>query len=258
MFWCETPRDVVRLSGPDALGYLQSQVSQDLRHLATGDATWTLVLEPMGKVVALARVHRVADTEVHLDVEAGFGDVLAERLTRFRIRVKADIDLVRPRCVTVLPEAHDTVPLQMPSGVPSWGGGVALFGDAAATPPGRPGADDEVSAARIDAAWPAMGAEIVPGTTLPAETGVVSATVSFTKGCYPGQELVERMDSRGSTAPRAVQRVTVPVGTEVGDEIEVSPTDGTASASTGVVTSVVGTAALALVRRAPRRAEPTD
>ena len=47
-----------------------------------------------------------------------------------------------------------------------------------------------------------MGAEILPGETIPAETGLAETAISFTKGCYPGQELVERMDSRGSTAPR--------------------------------------------------------
>jgi tRNA-modifying protein YgfZ len=55
---------------------------------------------------------------------------------------------------------------------------------------------------RIAAGWPKMGAEIVPGETIPAEIGLDDIAVSFTKGCYPGQELVERMDSRGSTAPR--------------------------------------------------------
>src|SRR5207342_1233322 len=55
---------------------------------------------------------------------------------------------------------------------------------------------------RIAVAWPKMGAEIVPGETIPAETGLADVAVSYTKGCYPGQELVERMDSRGSTAPR--------------------------------------------------------
>ena len=55
---------------------------------------------------------------------------------------------------------------------------------------------------RIAAGWPSMAAEIVPGETIPAETGLTDVAVSYTKGCYPGQELVERMDSRGSAAPR--------------------------------------------------------
>ena len=91
----------------------------------------------------------------------------------------------------------------------------------------------------------AHDAEIVPGETIPAETGVLDATVSFTKGCYPGQELVERMDSRSARAPRALRRVTVAAETAPGD-----PLTDDGGEVIGTVTSVVGTDALALVRRA--------
>ena len=50
-----------------------------------------------------------------------------------------------------------------------------------------------------------MGAEIEPGETIPGETGVVAVAVDFRKGCYPGQELVERMDSRGRRAAVAAR-----------------------------------------------------
>jgi len=67
--------------------------------------------------------------------------------------------------------------------------------------------------------------------------------VSFTKGCYPGQELVERMDSRGSSAPRTLRSVVVPRGSGVGDPLVV---DG---ADVGVITSLSGDRALAYVKR---------
>jgi tRNA-modifying protein YgfZ len=88
-----------------------------------------------------------------------------------------------------------------------------------------------------------MGSEIEPGETIPAETGVTAAAVSFTKGCYPGQELVERMDSRGSIAPRLLQVVDVPVGAIVGDAIV---SDGV---EIGTITSVARARALAYVKR---------
>ena len=69
----------------------------------------------------------------------------------------------------------------------------------------REGTLDELERLRIEDGWPAMGAEIVPGETIPAETGVVPVAVDFKKGCYPGQELVERMDSRGASAPRRLR-----------------------------------------------------
>ncbi len=249
MFWCEYLRDVVRVAGPDAASYLQSQVSQDLRSLAVGASAWTFLLEPTGKVVVLARVQHVADDVFVLDTDAGFGEVMVARLNRFKIRVRADVEPLAWRCVAVRREPDDG-PLDNVSGVASWGEGVDLLGEAVEPPDCRAGTSADLLEARIAAVWPAMGAEIVPGETIPAETGVVPVAVSFTKGCYPGQELVERMDSRGASAPRRIEAVEVPVGTAVGSDFLV---DGEVA---GVVTSVAGTAALARVQRNARRDQP--
>jgi folate-binding protein YgfZ len=100
---------------------------------------------------------------------------------------------------------------------------------------------DEV--ARIALGWPRMGAEIVPGATIPAGTGLSQLAVNFTKGCYPGQELVERMDSRAAEAPKSLRRLTVEAGTSPGDPVM----DG--DAEVGIITSVAGTAALGWVKR---------
>lgn len=199
-------RDHVIVHGPDALTYLHSQVSQDLRALPVGASTWTLVLEPTGKVESLARVTRSGDDRFDLDVDAGFGEALAARLTRFKIRVDADI---------VVESA------------------------------GSQGPSDAHEAARVAAGWPRMGFEIVPGQTIPAVTGVVPVAVSFTKGCYPGQELVERMDSRGADAPLSLRVVDAAPGVAVGDPVIV---DGQ---EVGTVTSVSpdGDLAIALVKR---------
>jgi folate-binding protein YgfZ len=250
MFWSEYPRDVVRVAGADAATYLQSQVSQDLRGLAVGASALTFLLEPTGKVVVLARVRRAADDEFVLDTDAGFGELMVARLNRFRIRVKAEVESLDWRCVAVRPEGDEQSAADIAAvdgALPSWGEGIDLLAPAVEPPSCRAGTAADLLAARIDAAWPAMGSEIVPGETIPAETGVVSAAVSFTKGCYPGQELVERMDSRSASAPRHVERVDVAAGTVPGDPYLI---DGEQA---GVVTSVAGTAALALVRRSARR-----
>jgi tRNA-modifying protein YgfZ len=196
----------VVVEGPDALTYLHSQIAQDVRGLDVGGSAWTLVLEPSGKVESLARVTRTGDDRFDFDTDAGFGEALAARLNRFKIRVEAEI--------TVVPAA---------SAAPS----------------------DEHEAARVAAGWPRMGAEIVPGQTIPAVTGVVPVAVNFAKGCYPGQELVERMDSRGADAPMSLRIVDVPGGAVGGDPLVV---DGT---EVGTITSVspTGPLALALVRR---------
>jgi folate-binding protein YgfZ len=161
---------------------------------------------------------------------------MSTRLNRFKIRVKAEIEPLEWRCIAVRGATVD--------GVVAWGDGVDLLGADPQPPAGiDAGTADDYLAARIDAAWPAMGAEIVPGTTIPAETNVIDSAVSFTKGCYPGQELVERMDSRGASAPRTLQRVDAPDGVKPGDPVL---RDGV---EIGRYTSVFGSKALALVKR---------
>jgi folate-binding protein YgfZ len=152
------------------------------------------------------------------------------RINRFKIRVKAEVASLPWRCIAVR-----GVPAPAGSLV-AWGQGFDLLGDAVEPPADVPeGSPDDLLAARIEATWPAMGAEIVPGETIPAETGITDRAVSFTKGCYPGQELVERMDSRAVTAPRLLRTLWAADVTDLG----------------ATVTSVHGDRVLAYV---PRRA----
>jgi folate-binding protein YgfZ len=226
MFWCEYPRDVIQVSGADAATYLQSQTSQDLNPVAVGSSTWTFLLQPTGKVDVLVRVWRTTEDTFVLDTDAGFAEVLVARLNRFKIRVKADVGVLPWRCLAVRGVDGD--------GLVAWGTGYDLIGEHPVPPDGVPaGTVDDLLAARIEAVWPQMGAEIVPGETIPAETGVTGVTVSFTKGCYPGQELVERMDSRAAVAPRLLQRLTLSAADALGAR----------------VTSVQGDAVLAFVPR---------
>jgi folate-binding protein YgfZ len=75
-------------------------------------------------------------------------------------------------------------------------------------------------AVRIECGVPMMGAEL-DTSTIPAEAGIVDRSVSWTKGCYTGQELVARIDSRGSNVPRRLTGVVLgadvmpPVGATV-------------------------------------------
>jgi len=121
--------------------------------------------------------------------------------------------------------------------------GYDMLGRAPQPPPGmREGSAAELERLRVEVAWPAMGAEILEGT-IPGETGILDGAVSFTKGCYPGQELVERMDSRGAGAPRGLVPVSVAAGSAPGDAVVV---DGV---EIGVLTSVAGEVAIASVKR---------
>jgi folate-binding protein YgfZ len=130
--------------------------------------------------------------------------------------------------------------------------GVDLLSEDELALAGVPLVDREaLEALRIECGVPAMGAELTDAT-IPAEAGqwLIDASVSFTKGCYTGQELVARIDSRGGNVPRPVRGLLVDGDPpRVGTEIEL---DG---ARVGVVTSAarspgLGGVALAVVNRA--------
>ena len=246
-FWCVDPRDFVLVEGPDALTYLQSQVSQDLRGLAVGDSAYSLVLEPAGKLDVALRVLRTGEQSYVLDTDAGAGEALLARLNRFKIRVKAELTVLDWTCVAVRGDgAADVTGGDDVWKVSAWRGdgtAVDLLGADVGGPAGvRAGSTEELLAARIEAAWPVAGVDYVPGEAIPSSIGVTAEAVSFTKGCYPGQELVERMDSRGAQAPRSLHTIDVPAGTAPGDEVEVG-------GAPAVVRSVAGTRALAFLRR---------
>ena len=81
--------------GPDAISFLQGQLSQDVEQLAVGASAPSFLLQPTGKVDAWLRVTRTADDEVVLDVEPGFGEAVQARLRRFLLRTKAELEPAR-------------------------------------------------------------------------------------------------------------------------------------------------------------------
>lgn len=249
------PRDAVSVTGPDARAFLQGQLSQDVEILEVGESTWSLLLQPQGRVVAWVRVTRLAGVEFVLDVDGGYGPLVMERLGHFKLRVECEIRALGWQCVAVRgPRSRDAGAggARVAASV-EWGAvsGVDLLGPEVAIPVGVPEAGREaLEVLRIEAGIPAMGSELTQ-KTIPAEAGIVARSVSFTKGCYVGQELVARIDSRGATTPRLLRGVTVAAG-------EIPPAGAMLHVGTrdvGVLTSVgespeTGTpVALAYVRR---------
>ena len=257
------PRDAVLVTGTDAASYLQGQISQDVEAVAPGTSAWSLVLAPQGKVDAWFRLTRRDNGSFVLDVDTGFGPALVARLERFRLRVDVSFEsLIGWRMLSVRGDAAedprlDAVDAEVRAAV-AWPGfsGIDLLGPDAAPPPGLTlaGADDwEV--ARIRAGWPAMGRELTE-RTIPAEVGgLLESSVSFTKGCYTGQELVARIDSRGGNVPRPVRLIEISGDDEVSPGAEII-VDGKA---VGEVTSAAadsGSAVTVALGPVHRRVEP--
>jgi folate-binding protein YgfZ len=252
------PRDFVQVVGPDAASFLQGQLSQDIERLCVGEAAWSFLLQPQGKVDAWLRVTRVADDAFVLDVDHGYAEAVVARLNRFKLRVKVELSTLDWGCVAFRgPGAADQATTA------TGAAGAHVFAVDAAWPgieafdvigprdliPETQTANsiDQYERARIESGVPAMGRELSEAT-IPAESGVVPRSVSFTKGCYTGQELVARIDSRGGNVPRHLRVVhshaSLPEGARLVHE----------GRDVGLVTSAVsapeGTVALALVARA--------
>lgn len=212
-------RDVLLVSGPDATSYLQGQCSQDVSSLPTGGTADALLLSPQGKVDCYLRLTKRADDEFIVDTDRGFGPVVEARLERFRLRTKVTFEPLEWTCLAVRgPDAREVL-VGEPAVVAAvaWPGlvGVDLLGPA---PGGGPSAwvtdravrcgEAAFEAVRIEAGVPVNGRELVEGT-IAAEVGLVERAVSLTKGCFTGQELVARLDARGSKVARRLCGVVV-------------------------------------------------
>jgi len=253
-----TDRGFVTVAGPDTFSFLQALVSADLDPLADGDAVHSLLLLPQGKLDVDFRLLRVGPEEAWLDCAPGFAAQLATSLTRFRIRVKADI-VDRSGELGMLSRVGDDDGVAVPDGVhridTAWG--FDLVGPADALPAVEPIVDPVAYEAwRIEQAIPVQPAD-VDETTIPQEAFLEQDAVSFTKGCFIGQELVCRIDSRGHVN-RFLRRVADIEGDwpPVGAEIVV---DGkVVGALTSVAPAELPTGALGYVRREVEPPAPVE
>ncbi|MGI8793332.1 MAG: YgfZ/GcvT domain-containing protein [Acidimicrobiales bacterium] len=204
-------RDVIEMSGPDATSFLQGQLSQDVEALTDQRGAWSFLLEPQGKLAALLQIARGPDETYLLHTDAGFGEAVVERIERFRLRVKAELRLLDwrvliiggPGTAELVGAALQTYSIDLP-GVE---GCVQVIGPNPALPTDVPLVESVwFEALRIEAGVPRLGVDVEVGA-IPAESGLVDLAASFTKGCYTGQELVARIDSRGGRTPRRLAGV---------------------------------------------------
>ena len=214
----ERQRDFVGVRGPDAEDFLQRMLSNDVTE-APCDA---LLLTPKGRIIAPMRVVRRADDDFLLLTELGLGETVRSALLRARFAAKCEIEL----------EAHTSALV--------WDGDFSVAEeqlDAGAEPTATA---DDLERARIEAGVPAWGNEI-DESLLPAEAGLDRTHISFTKGCYPGQEPVARLHYRGH--PNRRLRALEVEDARPGDEISYG------DKTVGRVTSAVPGIALGYVRR---------
>jgi tRNA-modifying protein YgfZ len=212
------PRAFLRVAGPDAADYLQRMVSNDVEGLAVGAACDALLLTAKARVIAPLRIVRRGEDDFLLLTEPELGETVRKELVRMRFAAKAEIE----------PEEHE-----------SWLviGGEEVLDE---QPEGKEVGEDELERWRIESGIPRWGREI-DDQILPAEAGLDETHISFSKGCYPGQEPIARQRYRGKVN-RRLRVLEIEGNAEPGDELVL---DGK---KVGRITSAVPGLALAYVR----------
>ena len=176
-------RSYVRVSGPDACDYLQRMVSNDVESLAAGEACPALLLTPKARVIAPLVVWRRGEEDFLLLTEPELGEAVLVLLRRMRLRARCEIEPEQHASVLVF--GGDGIQTDFPGAVEALDSGLEPTLGAEA-----------LELRRIEAGAPRWGREI-DERILPAEAGLDATHVSFTKGCYPGQEPVARLHYRG-------------------------------------------------------------
>jgi tRNA-modifying protein YgfZ len=271
-----TGRGAIDVLGPDAAEYLQGQVTNDVESLAVGEGQYAALLDRKGHMQTDLRILRVGEDAILIDSEGATKDAALRHLTMYSIgrdvavsdatAERGFLSLIGPRAAEIagtppLPEfaneateiagvdvlavgTRDGIDLLLPVEERERVAGVLVDAGAVEVSP------EAVEILRVEAGVPRFGAEMDAGT-MPAEAAIVEDAVSFTKGCYIGQETVARLHYKGkpnkhlrglrlsaAAAPGAALRL---------GEKEVGTLGG------AVVSPALGPIGLAIVRR---EAEP--
>jgi tRNA-modifying protein YgfZ len=227
------PRGYVRVAGPEAADFLERMLSNEIPSLEPGrEARPALLLTPKSRIVAPLRVVREGPEAFLLITEAELAETVASTLMRARFAARCEVEVRPHRGYLHLGSDPGEGVANGDYGVEAWETWGEEEREAAAA--------SELEALRIEAGTPAWGKEL-DEKVLPAEAGLDETHVSFTKGCYPGQEPIARLHYRGR--PNRRLRVLEVADAKPGDEILLG------DKAVGRVTSAVPGLALGYVRR---------
>lgn len=265
-------RRPIEVEGADAAEYLQGQLTNDVEVLQPGDGCYAALLDRKGRMQGDMRVLRTGAGFL-LETEQLAGDAVLRHLAVYRVGREVELDDrgAELALLSVIGPAAAPVALAGPAGPEHRHRELDLDGAccrAVATDLGVDLICAAEAAAAVCAALVARGAEPVDEraaeivrvesgrprfgremgtTTIPEEAGINERAVSFTKGCYIGQETVARLHYRGKPNRRLRGlRLAAPAGD--GDPVRIGERD-VGEIGTAVISPAHGPIALAIVRR---------
>ncbi len=234
-------RGVLRIAGPDAADFLQGLITNDITKAKDGAAIFAALLSPQGKILSDFFIAATAEG-YFLDCPAALAESLAKRLSLYKLRSKVSIEdvsaMVRVYTSAARPARGDAMSFADPRH-PALG--FRAFTQEAMADAADPSAYER---RRIGLLMPEGGRDYAYGDAFPHEACLDQLNgVDFRKGCYVGQEVVSRMEHRGTARTRiiGVRSGGVPLP-EGGAEITAG------GRPLGTLGSVDGTCGIALVR----------
>jgi folate-binding protein YgfZ len=240
-------RGKLALSGTDAASFLQGQVSNDVESLALGAGCYAAFLTPKGKMLGDLRALATPD-ELLLDTERVALQALFNMIRRFSLGYQVELhkrtlergllSLIGPDSARVAgvedlpPQEHAHMPTavgEIPVRAIRTDVGIDLLCDSADTDALRehlvdagaiPVGEASVECLRVEHGRPRYGIDL-DDSVIPQEAGLNERAVSFTKGCYVGQETVARLYYRGKPNRQLRGlRLSAPVESGSGESIE--------------------------------------
>jgi folate-binding protein YgfZ len=234
-------RALLTVSGPDAEHFLQNLIATDLSILKENEVLPGALLSPQGKILFDFLVSRTADGVFRLECRADIADDFVRRLMLYRLRAKVDI-AAAPIPIAVIWALDGKTPNDPQTLTDSRFGG-AVFRRYDPPLPAADATPEEWNARRIARGIAESGADYVLGDAFPHDVLLDQASgIGFQKGCYVGQEVVSRMQHRGTARRRVLivkgERPLPAPGAEV----------SAGGRALGALGSVAGCNGLAIVR----------
>lgn len=237
-------RTVIRVNGADAQHFLQNLITANVDAIKPGEASPAALLTPQGKILFDFLISKSGETAYDCDIRSDQAGDFIRRLTLYKLRAAVSFETLSDQPVIAGWEGQAPAgalrDLRFPREANVW----RLYGEGPAVDADRAAWD----AVRIACGVAESGADFAPSDVFPHDILMDrNGGVDFRKGCYVGQEVVSRMQHRG-TARRRVAVLTAETDLPVAKNPEAEITILAGDKPAGSLGSVAGKAGLAIVR----------